>query len=222
MRRPAILKHPLTLVASAPGSLHCVPAAVMMAVRSITGRELSWGEAEELTGYVPGRGTWPYETCLSLAREFGLSSRIIEILDPEGILNDPLSEIQKAVGDPELARAELQDMDVEAEQERIRRCLENPMITFDVHSPTTEDVEIGIDEGWLPLVSLDYAILNQSDRFESHRVVVSGVSDDRFEIFDPGPPGDAARIITRRVLDRAIHSPVQTSGAITLVGYEKQ
>ncbi len=217
MLRPASLIKPIELISSDRGSLHCLQASFMMTVHSMLGRDITWEEAERLTGYVEARDTWPYAMFLSAA-DMGLSIHSIEIFDPEVMAVDPAKEVRRVYGPGEIAEAVIAGMDVAYESDLAARCLRNPRISFEVRVPDGRDIETGIRSDRLALVSLDYGLLHATGKYEGHMILVSGIDDDRAEIFDPGPPGDAALLITREDLEASMHSPTEITGAVILVG----
>lgn len=217
MHRPTSLIQPIELISSERGSLHCLQASFMMTVHSMLGRNITWEEAESLTGYVEGRDTWPYAMFLSAA-DMGLSIHSIEIFDPEVMADDPAKEVRRVFGPGEIADAVIAGMDVAYESDLAARCLKDPRISFEVRVPDGRDIEKGIRNDRLALVSLDYGLLHATGEYEGHMVLVSGIDDDRAEIFDPGPPGDAALLVSRGDLDATMHSPTENAGAVILVG----
>lgn len=217
MLRPASLIQPIELIINERGSLHCLQASFMMTVHSMLGRDITWEEAENLTGYVEGRDTWPYAMFLSAA-DMELSIHSIEIFDPEAMANDPAKEVRRVFGPGEIADAVIAGMDAPHESDLAARCLRNPRISFEVRVPDGRDIETGIRNDRLALVSLDYGHLHATGEYEGHMVLVSGIDDDQAEIFDPGPPGDAALLVSREDLDASIHSPMEQAGAVILVG----
>jgi hypothetical protein len=217
VNRPNRLTHPVELVSSERGSLHCLQASFMMAAQSILGRVLSWEEADQLTGYVEGRDTWPYALFLSAA-EMGMSIHSIELFDPQAMAKDPSEEVRRIFGPGEIAESVIGGMDLAYESELAARCLNNPRISFEVRVPNTADIESAISTDRLALVSLDYGLLHSTGEYEGHLVLVSGIDDVQAEIFDPGPPGDAALHLSREALEAAMHSPTEDSGAVIFVG----
>lgn len=214
IHRIEALEHPIELVKSEKSSLHCLQASLMMAVWSLLGERLSWNDAERLSGYVEGHYTWPYGMFVALA-ERGLSVVSIEDIDPARMAADPAGTIRRLYGDE--AQAVIDDLDSAAESERIYKCLNDPRIKFTVRPPTREDVERSIHQDRLPLVSLDFGVLNDLDKFEGHMVLVSGISNAEVELFDPGPPGEGPRMVPAAKFERAMHSPSKNAGAVIIL-----
>jgi len=119
--------------------------------------------------------------------------------------------------DPDIAEAIISETDCEAERNRAQKCVESKLISFEVRSPVVADVVEGIKSGHLPLVSLDYGLIHQTGMYEGHMVVASGVSDLGVELYDPGPPGESALVVSLEKLDAAIHSPMPDGGAVALL-----
>lgn len=207
----------IELVKSPKSSLHCLQACMIMAIKSITGKSLDMIEAERLTGYVKGRDTWAYQMYLSMA-ELGLRIESIEIFDPRTVVSDFRSEIRRVFPDDDTANYIIHETDLVTEATRAKRCLENPNIDFVVRAPDMEDIRRGLTAGHLPLVSLDYGALHcTGEGFEGHMIIVSTLGPDFVEIYDPGPPGDAARRVSVKAFEAALHSPHEESGTVILV-----
>jgi hypothetical protein len=210
------LRNRIELVPSTKGSLHCLQASMIMTVRALTGERLTMSDAETMTGYFEGRDTWPYMMLTSLSR-LGLRVRVIEIIDPNRMATNPRSEIERVYGSSEVTQAILEITDVSAESVRARACLDDPNVDFEVRTPTADDVITGIRSDEVPIVALDWGILHGSAEFEGHFVVASAASDDAIEIFDPGPPAEAGRVVDIPTFEEALHQPNPESGMVMLV-----
>lgn len=209
---------PIELVKSTKGSLRCVQACMMMAVKTTLGREITMQDAEQMSGHIEGRETWPYQMMLSIA-DLGLHITSIDRLDPRGFVGDLEDELRRVLGDNEDdIRYILSITDVEVETQRVRAFIGHPRISYEVRAPALEDLRAGLSRGALPLVSLDYGELHQTgEGYEGHMVIVSGANQEFVEVFDPGPPGDAARRVPAATFLAAMNSPSEGVGAITLV-----
>jgi hypothetical protein len=208
---------PLQLVKSSKGSLRCVQACMVMAVKSALNRDITMKEAETMSGHVEGKETWPYQMMLALA-DLGLNVTSVERLDPKAFVADIEAELRRVLGNnEETIQYILGITDVEAETARVQAFIEHPRISYEVRAPSVDDLYDGVLRGELPLVTLDYGVLHQTGDYEGHMVVVSGVGPDYVEIYDPGPPGDAAKKVSPSLIQAAIDSPTEGVGAITFV-----
>ncbi len=186
---------------------------MIMAVQALLGHELSLKEADELTGFVDGRDTWPYKMMLSLV-SMGIKCRIIEISDPTAMSKDPVAEISRVYTNRKVAEYIISETNLEQEKLWASECLNNQDIDFEIRAPSFEDITAGIESNCLPLVGLDYGILHNTGKYEGHLVVVSGFTNDEVEIFDPGPPGDAELGVPKAKFMNAVHSPRPESGMV--------
>lgn len=209
-------QNPLVLIKNEPGALHCAQDCMIMAIYSIKGQKFTMEEAEKLTGYVKGRDTWPYEMYLSFSK-MGILTKSIEIVDPKNFVKDPEKEI-KRVWPGKIGDYIINETDLELEKNRIKQCLESSDIVFEVRQPTAVDIMEALKTGWLPMVSLDYGKLhNTNEGYEGHLVIISGMDDKTVELYDPGPPGDEALLVSIEKLKTAIQSPTNESGAVILI-----
>lgn len=206
----------IDLIESDRGSLHCLQACLRMLVQGAEGRELTWKEAEQLSGYREGHFTWPYEMFGTLA-ERGYSVRSIEAIDPQMMAKSPSEVVTALYGDGDLGREILEDMDAGSERRNAAACLENPQISFEVRPPLASDVEQAVSGGGYVLVSLDYGVLHGTGAYEGHMVLVSGVAESSFVVYDPGPPGRGPIGVERATLSAAMASPSPDAGAVIVV-----
>lgn len=216
MNRIQGLYGPIELISSEGGSLHCLQASMIMAVRALLDKRLTLSEAESLTGYVAGRETWPYEMFLSLSR-MGIKVTSIEIIDPVAMASNIEGELRRVYGDGESLSAVLAITDLEVESKRAKRCVEDANVEFEVRTPSAQDVIQAITRNKLPIAAVEYGYLHGTSSTEGHFVLVSGAGDRAVEIFDPGPPGDAGREVTIEAFEEALHKPTDESGMVILL-----
>lgn len=206
----------IELIKSEKGSLHCFQACFIMSVRALTGEELTLEQAEELTGFVAGRETWPHKGFLSWAKR-GIRVRSIERLDPHRFIDDPDAEIERLAEDPGVADYIRGITDAEKETILLRECLRNPLVEFVSRPPRLEELEEGLANGWLPIVTLDYGVLHETGEYEGHMVVVTAFDKRSAKLYDPGPPGEGGKVVPTDLFRRAVYSPSEGAGQLMLL-----
>lgn len=198
-------------------SQHCLQFAFMAAIETLGHPPLTVEEAERVTGFQPG-GTWPY-TMLTWFSGNGFEVRHIENTNFERFISDPRAELEAQGLDNETIGLFFEITDFEFEGAALKRALDDPDVTLESRIPVISDITGGLENGWLPLVSLDAGTLSgaASDEFDGHMVLATGHSQDEIRFQDPGPPArwdwDGS---FKTVLD-ALRTPSDSSGTVTLI-----
>ncbi len=99
----------------------------------------------------------------------------------------------------------------------IARCLASRQVSF---APGTSDARLlpgRLCDGWLPLLSLDAAVLSRRTwgMFEGRMVLVTAANRDDVLVQDPGAPARRDWAVPTHHLAAALRSPAETSGTIT-------
>jgi hypothetical protein len=200
-------------------TLHCTQAALVMALDALGHTAaMTMDEAEKVTGFREGVETWPYRM-LAWLGENGYRVRHVDALDPVALMADPERTLRDSGLDDETLEYILGISDFHAENQAIRRCLESGNVEFLVRIPTMDELFDSMTEGWLPIVSLDAAVLVErpADGFEGHIVLATGREGEKIIVQDSGPPARWDwRVSPARLLE-ALRSPVDTSGTVSYV-----
>lgn len=206
---------PIELIKSERGSLHCFQACISMVLKSLKGIDITLKEAENLTGFVADKDTWPNQGFLSLAN-FGINVTSIEALNPFNFVDSPENEIKRLYTDPEVADYIVKITNIEKERNLVKQCLEHPKINFVVRPPVLEDVYNGINQGGLVIALLDYGQLHGIDKYEGHFVLITELNNSQACIYDPGPPGEGPWYIEIDILLKALSSDDNSGQLIIL------
>jgi hypothetical protein len=158
--------------------------------------------AEEMTGYVEGRGTWQFDMLLALA-EAGLTVRDVEELDVDLFLRDPETAIRQQVEDPEVATAYIADTDLEREAAALEQCLADPRIVFECRAPSLAEASKALTASGLLLCHVNSNLLAGRPGHTGHMVVVEEVDEDGVLLHDPGPPSRWARRVLPQLFEEA-------------------
>jgi len=176
-----------SLIPNTPDRNHCVQASFRMAMEALAGRDPGPARAEELTGWVPGRGTWQFRMLIALA-DAGLAVADVEPLDVERFLADPAAEIVREVESREVAEQYIADTDLEAEVAALRACVAHPRIAFVDRAPTIGEARDALEGCALLLCHVNGKALTDEPGHSGHMVVVERIDEHSVLLHNPGPP----------------------------------
>ncbi len=198
--------------------LHCAQACLIMAADLLGHERLSMAQAEQITGFRPGVETWPYAMCAWLG-ENGFEVRHEDAVDPVALCENAEVELRRSGLDEDTLRYVLTVSDVAQERAAVERCLASARVTFVDEAPDLSRLPQRLRDGWLPMVSLDAAVLGDRARteFEGHMVLVTALAGADVVVQDPGPPARWDWQVPLSRVAAALHSPATTSGTITYV-----
>lgn len=198
-------------------SQHCLQFAFMAAVETLGGGRLSVEDAERATGYQPG-GTWPY-SMLNWFAEHDFEVRHIENTDFERFVRDPRSELETQGLPEETINLFFEITDFPFETTALQRAIDDPRIELESRLPEASDIGGALDDGWLPLISLDAASLAGpgTDEFDGHMLLATAHEGSLVRLQDPGPPVRWDWDVTADQIVRSMRIPTPSSGTITLV-----
>ena len=182
---------PIVLVPNAADAIHCNQCCFIMTTQALKGIEYTIAEAEQLTGFVAERPTWPHKMLLSLAT-LGCRVNSIERLNPQSFITNPQQELQRLFPDPDIHTEILRITDVALESQRLQECLAQPNIQFSSRPPALIDIKTVLSSQGLALACVDFSQLHGTENYEGHMVLVTQLTDTMVEIYDPGPPARAA------------------------------
>lgn len=198
---------------------HCSQISLIIASNLLGLGDLTIEDAERLTGYREGIPTWPYANLAYLASQ-GIKVKHIEALDPNDLIKDPRRALTDLGGSDEVIEYILSITDIEKEAYHISRCLESGLVEFVARIPTTKDIDQGLTEGKLPIVSLDASVISDEEMegYQQHAVVITGMNDQEYIVQDSGSPARWDFPVDKLRVGRALHSPEPTSGGISILG----
>jgi hypothetical protein len=184
----------------------CVQAVFRMIVSGLLGSDPGKDFADRQTGYVEGRGTWPFRTMLAFA-DLGLSVINHEIFNFEKFAVDPEGAIAEQVQDREVLDLILQETDMLAEVDAVRKCLRSPRIKLISGIPSIRDLQSQIDLGRLLMCNVDLRVLEARVERAGHMLLVENIDDKVVTAHDPGPSGRLSKAFELDLFVRAWHSP---------------
>lgn len=199
-------------------ALHCLPFTVAAAIETLTGRHISVAEAESIVGFREGAETWVFKTMLWFVSN-GFEVRYYDDFDTDAFIRDPRRFYLDSGESEATVDHILSITDFEVEVTLLRQCLESPEFTLVAESPTADLVLEALDDGWLPMISLNATILNnrESRGYDAHIVLATGFDQGTVRLQDSGPPAKWDWDVLSDSLNAAIHSPTENSGNAILV-----
>lgn len=198
------------------GNTRCVQAAFRMVVHALTSEDVSAAEADNITGYIEGRGTWQFRMLLGFAH-YGLTVVDCENFDAEQFLTAPEEAISSQVGDIQVAQAIIEETDIKAEQAAIISCLDSDKISLIKAVPNFAQLEAFLNDDYLLLVNVNKCVLDGQKGREGYMLIVEAMVEDGLLVHDPGPNGGVGLTLNKNKFIQAWTSPAPEMANIIAV-----
>lgn len=151
--------------------------------------DIAWEDWAEITGYLPGKGTWSMAG-LMWFKDHGYDVVHIGQFDYGRFAADGATYLVKSLGE-EVAKWEIDNMDLKIEQARAIRFLSSNV--WVQRPPTIDDIRNYLDDGYLVKCLVNLNALNGAPGYLGHAVVVKGYTDAAVILHDPGLPAQPNR-----------------------------
>ena len=188
-----MLIHDVPFVSNTPDNTHCLQVAYMSIAKYFDPNfSISMDDWAIITGYEKGLGTWA-NAGLVWFDEHGYEVKHYEAFDFKEFIRNPEEYMIKIHGQ-EAGSWGYEHTNVPKEIERMKK-----LLTTDIaenREPTIEDIKNGLNEGYLPRVTINAYSLDNEIGYEGHAVVIIGYDDDFLILHDPGLPALANRKIS--------------------------
>lgn len=181
----------------------CVPATIGMVLNYfMPEKKFDMSDFIQITGYIPGQGTWSAESMINLAR-MGYETRWIEDFDNSAFIKDPEAYLETIL-DKEAFNWQVTNSDLRLEADRIRRYLEAGN-TIEHRKGTQGDIKQLLDDGWLVRLEVDANTLAGIPGYEGHSVLVIGYDENGVLMHNPdGVSGNKKnKFVDWKLLDQA-------------------
>jgi len=152
-----------------------------------------------LTGYEEGLGTWANAGLIWFS-EHGYDVKHYETFDFKEFIKSP-REYMIQIHGQEAGNWGYEHTNVPKEIERMIALLDANIV--ESREPVIEDIKNGLNEGYLPRVTINAYALDNETGYEGHAVVITGYDDDFIILHDPGLPALADRKIAIDVFLKA-------------------
>jgi len=164
---------------------HCLQAAYMSIAKYFDPEfDISMDEWSIVTGYEEGLGTW-CSAGLVWFKEHGYEVKHYEVFDFNEFIDNP-RDYMIAVHGAVAGQWGIEHTNVPAETERMKRLLSANIV--EKREPNFDDIKAGLDDGYLPRVTINAHKLDHTDGYIGHAVVIIGYDDDTIQLHDPGLP----------------------------------
>lgn len=180
-----------------------------MAVESLTGISLAFSEVDQITGFAPGKLTWPFRSYLGFAH-FGLEVEVIDEMNYEAFADDPEAYIRSEYESIQVQDEMLANLEKAIEVKAVRALVESDHVTLTRRRPNLDDIRSAVDADNIAIVSVNYwALHGKPDEHVGHAVIITEYGPHHFELLDPGPPGHRRFRTTVADLEQALfgHDP---------------
>ncbi|HEX8226894.1 MAG TPA: hypothetical protein VF572_03440 [Candidatus Saccharimonadales bacterium] len=175
----------LPFISNTPDDKQCLQASYAMIRQHFDpGLDIAWEDWAEITGYLPGKGTWSMAG-LMWFREHGYDVVHLGTFDYGKFAMSGAEYLVEALGE-EVASWELQFMDLKIEQARALRFLSTQVWVQKI--PSIDDIRDYLNEGYLVKCLVNLNALNDKPGYLGHAVVVKGYTENDIIMHDPGLP----------------------------------
>jgi 23S rRNA pseudouridine1911/1915/1917 synthase len=166
---------------------HCTVAVYKMLFEYFQHRELSWEEAEALSGFQPGKSAWTVTIWERMSR-LGYDIRMIENFDYQRYAKKG-KDYLKEYFTPAEYEWQLKNTNIEEIVPYMDAFLQ--AVSPEQRRPKLQDIDDMLAEDRLIFMTLNSRVLNDHEGFASHAVLVIEKDGDGYIIHDPGGSTDS-------------------------------
>lgn len=188
------MNYDVPFIGNTPDDRHCLQASYAM-IREYFEPSLAidWDEWSELTGFIPGKGTWSMAG-LMWFQENGYEVVHISTFDYREFSRRGSEYLLEALGE-HIGRWESDFIiDLPLEQARAMRFAASGV--WIQREPTLEDIYSYLDKGFLVKCLVNMRALNNEYGYLGHAVVVKGYTESGLILHDPGLPPQPNRYVS--------------------------
>lgn len=190
----------LPFYSNTPDDTHCFQAGLKMILKFfVPNKEFSFEELDKISAKKEGLYTWPMATLIWM-QEYGFEIIAIEFFDYNRFYTEGENYLIKEFG-KEVGENQIKNSDIEKEKRLGMDFLKK--IHTQKAIPEIDSIQKLIDKGYIVAVNLNSDILNNSDGYTGHFVVIKGYDNNSFILNDPGLPGMENRIVSLKVFKKA-------------------
>jgi len=188
-------------------NMHCAVAVYRMLFDYFLDRKLTWGEAEKMSGFQPGKAAWTITMWERMSKQ-GFDIRMIEPFDYRAY---------QAEGDSYLrtyfTKTQYDWMVAHSNILEIRPFIGSflSQVAVEQRRATLDDLDEMLDDGRLVFLTLNAKTLNGAEGYSDHAVLVIGKTADEYIMHDPGTTPRPERHVDHRTLWEAMGKDKSTS-----------
>lgn len=192
---------------------HCWQACIRMILKSaFPEKEYSWEELDTVTAKVKDMATWPMAGLVWMQTQ-GFEVKSIENFDYNRFLNEAEKYLYELWG-KEAGDWAINNSNVAQEFSFSRELLGSP-VTLEQRLPSIADVRQLLDEGYLPICTVNSRALNNKEGVVGHFVLAVWYNDAGLFVHDPGLPAQPNRYVLDADFERAWTTPTENYKAIS-------
>lgn len=180
--------------------MSCTLAVYRSILRYFTGKEYSWQEVEQLSGFQNGIAAWTVQIWTNLAKQ-GFDICMVENFDYASYLQKGMDYLQ-TIYKPEEIDWLLKHSNLANIKPFIPEFLKT--IQHEQRTPQLSDIDAMLKDKYLVTVQVNSRALNDQPGYVAHMVLVTQHDDAGYTAHDPGLPPQANRHISRDQLWRAM------------------
>lgn len=175
-------------------NLHCFQCCYRMAVRYLTGREVSLKESEVETNFIEGKQTWPHAGILSLLKQ-NLEVFVIDGFDYKRFSDNPYNYLKEYINNTEIFNSVLETSNLEKEKELVSKILSNEHCSVETRIPTISDIKNINTPDSIIIANVNYWTLLDKKGYDGHFVIIESVSDEEVILQNPGLPPLPSQVV---------------------------
>lgn len=202
------MNYDVPFIGNTPDDKQCLQAAYAM-IRQYYEPNLiiDWEEWGELTGYLPGKGTWSMAG-LMWFQENGYEVVHVGTFDYSDFALRGAEYLVEALGE-DVANWKLKYMDLEKEQARALRFTGTGI--WIQREASVQDIHEYLGNGYLIKCLINLNALNGKPGFLGHAVIVKGYTDTQLILHDPGLPAYPDRYVDINLFVKSWIDPTSKS-----------
>jgi 23S rRNA pseudouridine1911/1915/1917 synthase len=185
---------------------HCAVAVQRSIIEYFTGRKVSMGYVEKLSGFQDGKAAWTIDIWTRLSKQ-GFDVRMIEPFDYRRYAKEGEAYLHK-VYKPETVAWQLANSNI-LEIKNIDEFLK--IVKPECRRPTLKDIDDMLANGRLVFVVLNSRVLNDKPGYSDHAVLVLKEDGEDYIIHDPGLPPQPNRYVAKTKLWEAMGGEKNTA-----------
>lgn len=187
---------------------HCVTSVLRMVHQYYYGSDFSWSEWDRILHSQKGKGSWTFPGELYLAKK-GIVVTNIEPIDYNRLHHMGTGYLNEAVG-KETASYYINRSNIASVIRYIPEYLRH--VKHETRIASIREIIAYLKLGCLIAAEVQAGILNQTDKFDLHMVLLYDFSNSDFIMHDPGLPPCRARRVKKDLFRKIFSFPGAGSG----------
>lgn len=185
-----------------------------MILKHFTNRDVpEWNEWCKITGFEPGKGTWPTASLLWFNQN-GFDVKHIELFDFNELTQNGVKYLREHFN-PDQVEWIIDHTNIEVEQERAKLIAAESICEH--RAPKIDDIKAFIDNGYLIRAHVNARTLNNREGYVGHSIVVFSYDNNGFVIHDPGLPAKPNRHVPYDTFEKAFFTDGPESGELDAI-----